>query len=216
MGVVRVGIMAHPKRREWAEQLSTALDAQIVWDRRNDRIDTGHRVIDAHRDHPDATHWLVVQDDAIICRDLIPALNIAVDQHPDRLIGLYVGRGLNISTFRLRQLARRADDQHAAWLHYQGCLWGPAIVYPVDRIPELLRSYARDPLGNYDARVQQSAKKRGVGWLHTWPSLVDHRTDEGSPSLVEGRTNVDRSAYRFIGADRSALDVDWTRPVARE
>ena len=62
---------------------------------------------------------------------------------------------------------------------------------------------------NYDTRMSR--------WLgeasrwYPWPSLV-HRE---SPSLVPGRGHAGRVARRFIGADASALDIDYSGSVLR-
>jgi hypothetical protein len=209
--MISVAVMAHLRRRAWANDLADQLDAQIVWDRNNDRVETGLRSLQAY--DPAASHHLIVQDDAIICRDLIPALELAVKVSEDRIVVLYFGNGLGYSKATVRQLADRATQQGASWISWRGTIWGVAILTPTVHLDRLIASYQRDPLTNYDTRLENCARKRRVEWWHTWPSLVDHRSGPSNPSLVPGRTNRDRRAYRFIGADTSALSVDWSAGV---
>lgn len=211
--MISTAIMAHPQREAWAHELSARLDAPIVWDQRNDRVDTGLRSLAAY--DPEATHHLIVQDDAIVCRDLVPALERAAEVAEDRILGLYIGNGRPLSKFRLDQIARGADAAGANWIEWRGTIWGVAIAVPVAHIEGLMRSYQRQAHGiqNYDTRLENAARTRGVGWWYPWPSLVDHRTGPANPSLVPGRTNGHRCAYRFIGADTSALDLDWSSRV---
>lgn len=208
-------IMAHPRRKRWAEDLARQLDAQIVWDRYNDRVETGLRCIQAY--DPAASHHLVVQDDAIVCRDLIPALELAAKVSEDRIVCLYIGAGRPLSQPRIRQLTDAADARQASWISWPGTIWGPAILYPTVHLPRLIAAYKRDPLPGYDGRINNSARRLGISWWYTWPSLVDHRDYPSNPSIANaGHPNADvpgRVARRFVGADASALDIDWASGV---
>lgn len=215
MTKVAAVVMAHQKRRRWAETLACRLDCPIVWDHHNDRVETGLRSLQAYE--RTATHHLVVQDDAIICQDLIAGLEQAVEISQDRIVGLYIGAGRPLSRFRLNQLARGADQQHAAWIDWRGTIWGVAVLIPTVHLDGLIRSYQRGPLRNYDTRLENSARKRRVQWWYTWPSLVDHRDVDENPSLAHPNhpdaRKPGRVAYRFVGADTSALTVDWSAGV---
>lgn len=208
-------IMAHQRRKTWAEDLAHELDAEIVWDRRNDRIGTGLRCLQAY--DPAATHHLVVQDDAVVCRDLIPALEVATKVSEDRIVGLYLGAGRPLSRPRISQLAAAADQRGVVWISWPGTIWGVAILYPVAHLDRLIRSYRHATQPRYDGRIENCARKHGSRWWYTWPSLVDHRDAPANPSIANAdhpdARKPGRVAYRFIGADRSALDVDWTAGV---
>lgn len=204
-------IRAHPKRREWADQLAVTLDATVVWDRHNDEVETGLRCLQAY--DPAASHHLIVEDDAVVCRDLVAGVERAVDVAGDRIVGLYIGAGRPLSRFRLNQLARGADQAAASWIRWPGTLWGVALAVPTVHIGRLTAQYRRDPLPRYDGRLENCARRLRVGWQYTWPSLVDHRDAPGNPPLAQpdhpDAHKPGRVAYRFLGADRSALDVDW-------
>ena len=80
--VLSVAVMAHPKRADLIPALCDSIDADVpvVWDERNDRWDTGRRALLAF--DPAATHHLVVQDDALVCRDLVAGLQRALPHVP--------------------------------------------------------------------------------------------------------------------------------------
>ena len=209
-------IMAHRQRKEWAEDLSRRLDAEIVWDKRNDRIETGLRCLKAY--DKQASHHLILQDDAIICQDLIAGLEEAVKvAGDDRILVLYFGAGRPISRPRLDQLARGADEQKASFIAWPGTMWGVALVLPVAHIEALTTSYQFQPSKNYDTGLENAARRRRVRWWYPWPSLVDHRDFPENPTIAHPdhphAKKPGRVAYRFIGADSSALSVDWTAGV---
>jgi len=203
--VISVAVMAHPARRTWAEDLAEQLDAQVVWDRWDDRIDTGERAIAAY--HPAASHHLVVQDDAIICQDLVKGLEQAVEVSGDRLVGLYWMRTHPRTPMAKVQRQSRAK----AWIAMDTIGGGVGILFPVSRIEELLTAYRAEAHEAYDIRVLRAARACGVEVWHTSPSLVDHRDER---SLITGRSaRPGRVASWFIGADASALEVDWSAGV---
>jgi hypothetical protein len=88
--------------------------------------------------------------------------------------------------------------------------WGPAFVVPTDVIPSMLEWCDTRTYPEYDKRVGRYV----VDILHwpcwyPWPSPVEHR---GTESLC-GHGHC--YAYQFLGADVSALEVDWSGPVVR-
>lgn len=207
--MISVAAMCHPKRAEWVPDLVESIDASVtvVWDRYNDRWDTGRRALLAH--HPDATHHLVVQDDAIVCRDLVAGLEQTVDEAADNPIGLYVGTTRPRQTQVFSAVAQ-AERQRSRWVRMPGPWWGVGIVVPVDRIIEMVRyGDARPDVANYDLKITRYFASRGKLCWYTMPSLVDHRHGPDNPSLIPGRTALNRQAHRFLGADASALD-DWS------
>lgn len=213
-----VAMMAHPKRRDAAQQILTELGQEIpiVWDEINNRWDTGRRSMLAY--DPGCTHHLVIQDDVIVCRDLIAGVRRALEYVPDDapLCG-YVGRvrPQKEATFRAAQEAFRVG---ASFVTMHTLNWGPLIVVPTGCIPEMISYCDPLPVPNYDKRLSRYWElSRKVRVWYAWPNLVDHRD---GPSLVPGRIGTDRSqnkscrvAHNFLGEDRSALEVDWSGPV---
>lgn len=200
-------VMAHKKRETWAEELSVDLGLPIVWDQVNDRHETGLRCLRAGLDHG-ATHHVVVQDDGLPCRDLLDGLAKATEFSGDRIVGLYVGN----TGSHADRLLKTARSTGRSWMvRPRGMvLWGVALVIPTVHLPELIRGYEKSREQNYDRRIEHWADQHGVDTWFTVPSLVDHRHGDENPSLVPGRTSTSRHARWYIGADASAVDVDWS------
>lgn len=205
---VSVAVMAHPRRAGYVDELVDQLDrpATVVWDQINDRHDTGVRSVEAY--DPTATHHLVVQDDAVVCRDLVAGIEQALRYcPPESPLCLYVGR---VRPFprEIERLVHDAGDT-ASWLTMRGIYWGVGIVVPTADIPDLTAWFRGARIENYDRRVSTWYQLHDRTVWYPWPSLVDHRGDD---SLVAGH-GAGRYAHRFAGADRSALDIDWSGPV---
>src|SRR5690606_4281782 len=116
---------------------------RVVWDRTNDRWDTGVRAWQHH--DPGADWHLVLQDDALICRDLIPGLEKALERVPvESTVSLYLGnRGVG-----LKAAARVPDG--VSWVQMPKLIWGVAMCVPTCTIPDMLRWCRSVDLENYD------------------------------------------------------------------
>jgi hypothetical protein len=202
---VSVVVMADPRRAAMVEELLGWLDrpAEVVWDRKGDRWDTGRRAWQAI--DRTTSHGLVVQDDAIPCRDLVAGIEQALQHVPDGSpLCLYVGK---VRPYReLVQGLVNAAGPGTSWLAMGQLHWGVGVVMPTRYIDEMLAWVDRyGEVENYDTRISRWFQQRNLTVYCPWPSLVDHRD---APSLVPGRTSV-RKAHRFLGAEVSALDQDW-------
>lgn len=207
---ISVAVMAHPARADMVPSVVDALDAEpvVVFDQKNNRWDTGRRSLLAY--DPAASHHLVVQDDAILCRDLVAGLERALKHVPAASpLGLYTGR-LRPRHRRVAAMAAHSLEAGSPWLVMEGPWWGVAIVMPTHLIDACVAWGDDHPqIENYDTRITRFFAARRVDCWYTMPSLVDHRTDHRS--LIPGRTGI-RSAHRFIGADVSATSIDWAVP----
>lgn len=201
-------VMAHKKRKAWALELSENLGLPIVWDKINDRHETGLRCLEAGLGS-NATHHVVIQDDAIVCRDLLAGLDEAVKVSRDRLVGLYVGN-LTPHADRADKQVKAARESGRSWLAMPGPYWGVGIVIPTVHLESLVEFFRKSQEKNYDRRIERWAAQAKVECWYTMPSLVDHRSGVENPSLVPNRTSLTRNARWFIGEDASALDVDWS------
>lgn len=200
---ISVAIMAHRKRSAVVADLVERLgieDDRVVWDRRSDRWDTGVR---AWRHHDPAADWhLVLQDDAMPCRDLLPGLEAALDHIPAQsVVSLYLGSN------GPRSLA--AHDP--SWITFPRLIWGVGIAVPVASIDDMLTWCEQNPQPNYDTRVARYYE-RAARWpvYYTWPSLVDHRQVASLLNHPNGRRARD-----FIGGHISALDWPPAYPNSR-
>lgn len=207
---VSVAVMAHPNRAGFVEELLTLLDRPpvVVWDQIQNRWDTGKRAMLAY--DPEATHHLVIQDDALPCRDLVAGLEEALQVVPeDCPVGLYIGRVRPYGRL-VSETVETAARGKAAWVNMEQINWGPGIVVPAPDIPEMIAYVEkRYSDANYDKRISRWFEDRGKLCWYPWPSLVEHRD---SPSLVPNR-GARRQAHTFLGLDVSALGRDWTGPV---
>lgn len=210
-----VSITGHTSRNKQVEQLVRAImnqgfPAQIAWDQGLGEWETHQRAwqLGANREDHGYTHWLVLEDDAVLSRDLMPAIETALHHIPDRPISLYFGQHENIYSRasrhrRAKVAAIRADEQDVSWIETPGTWWGVAIVLPVPWIGPFLQ-WAENRTPAYDERLSRWLRMQGKGWvLNTWPSLVDH-SDEGS--LIRPQRKQGRKAFKFIGTETSALD----------
>lgn len=208
---ISIAIMAHPKRKRWIPGLVQALDGnpRIVWDENNDRWDTGRRSLLAY--DPQATHHLVIQDDGVPCRDLLPALGRIVTVTKQQPVCAYMGKNP-----RYREGVERARSTGACFVEAFGPWWGVAILLPVPHIQQIVDyGDSRADLENYDKRIGSWYAQNGMKCLYTLPSLVEHRHGGGNPSLIAKRTGTMRRAWDFIGVSKSALDVNWSGPIYR-
>lgn len=203
-------IMAHPSRADWVKHLQghTGIPSDCVaWDRGDGLWDTCSRAWQCH--DPKATHHLVLQDDALVCRDLIAGLEDGLEKTPAQFCCLYVGtphegaRGVR----KVDELTARADHVGASWIVIGSIRWGIALVLPTEVVDDMLR-WCEHAEGADDERIGRYCRDvlRWNVW-HPWPSLVDHRA---GGSLVGHSTTI---ARRFIGEDASALDFDWEGAV---
>jgi hypothetical protein len=212
-GNLSVSIMAHEKRQAWVPDLEAQFPGvTTVWDRKNDRWDTGARALTAHNGK---SQWhMVVQDDALLPPDFYEGVRKMLKYvPPNHPVGLYYGRvrPREQETYGLMVKAKR---ENASFIVHNGPWWGVGIVIPTAHIPALAQwGDANQQIPNYDRRIARWYYKQDIPCYYTVPSLIEHRTQD-NPSLVAGRTGQNRRAWTFVGP-RSALEVDWSGPVVR-
>lgn len=206
-----VAIMAHRQRAQFIPPLLDRLgldDGAVVWDERGDRWHTGRRSMLAY--DTEASHHLVVQDDAVVPRDLVAGVTQALGRVPaDSPMCLYIGKTRKFWTAMARSGLQA--PRTPAWLAMGQIHWGVGIVMPTHLIEPMVAWGDQHPeVENYDKRLSRWCEHKGLTVYYPWPSLVDHRE---SPSLVQGRQARGRRAQRFIGADASAAGRNWELPV---
>jgi hypothetical protein len=201
--------MAHPRRESYIPGLRAKIGrpVQVVWDQVNSRWDTGRRSLLAY--DSTKTHHMVIQDDAVVCKDLPAGVEKALAAAPtNSILGLYLGR-----TKAWKPIWIRAQRTQPAlrWVRMNELMWGVGVVVPTARIEEIV-AIGDDfvDIPNYDSRISAACMKLGIPVYYPWPSLVSHRQ---APSLVEGRGWRGRYAYRFIGEHASATGLNWNGPV---
>lgn len=204
---ISVAVMAHPSRGAMVDDLLARLaaDTPVVWDQRNNVWETGRRALLAH--DPEATHHLVIQDDAIPAEGLLEALPHILTHIPGEVpVGLYIGAPKPAGA-QMSALVRQCRADGTAWLVMPGPRWGPGVVIPTSLIRRVVTLADAVPLNSYDARLARAFATLKIDCWYPVPSLVDHRTDH--TSLFPNRT-ARRSAHWFIG-DQPIGDIDWSR-----
>lgn len=208
-------IMAHPARREYAEDVQARLDrpAPIIFDRNEvpsrdprQRWKVGAESWASYAS--DADWHIVLQDDAVPCANFLAGLELGLNVlGPEGFVSAFVGKG-KPEHHHVRKAIRHAVSKDHAWMPLRSLAWGVGIAAPVHTIPDMLEWCYDDERAdvNYDKRIGLFYRDV-LGWCtwHPIPSLLDHRD---IPSLI-GHESTERAAFtHFTG---SALDVDWKR-----
>lgn len=221
--MLSIAVQHHPARAELLPPLLAQLpDAEVITD-----PDPHATVWSAWRTYKialdrtpaDATHRLIVQDDAQLCRNFLPAIHRLIEARPASIICLFVaGRPVGSS----RRL-RRAAQEGLRWIQMNPQDWVPVVatIYPAVHVAELAdwpdrKHRTRPPLREThrksdDFIVGLYARENRVPVWATVPSLVQH--PDVVPSLVgrRPRAGADRGrvATLYIG-DADPLEIDWT------
>jgi len=212
---VSYSIMAHPDRADHVDQIIESFDASAVrvsWDREGPASGNADRVWRNARaawlmHEPDADWHVLLQDDAVLCRDFAAGMSEALRHVPGpAVVSPYLGNGRTVPT-RWATLAATADAHGAAWIRTSKLMWGVSIAIPTLLISDMIRHADTRAGVPDDMRVAGWAEKNGVDVWYTWPSLVDHRQ---VPSLTKHRAH-DRYARRHHA--ESAMSIDWSGPV---
>lgn len=209
---VSIVVMAHRKRAAAAETLAAELGGcPIVWDEVGQVAETCHRALKAY--DPQATHHLIVQDDAILSRDVAAAAELASKAcGPEMPFSLYTG--WTRPRVPVGDLVRRALPKGYPWVESRGPIWGVAIAHPVALLPTLLSWYPQFAIKQDDSRLAKCYGIMGVAHRFLTTSIVDH--DPGEVSLTKPGFFLDtRHAERFLGRGVSALEIDYDGPVLR-
>lgn len=207
-----VKIMAHKKRAQFIPELVERLgltDDDVIWDRLNNRWDTGRRAWEAVDQTAD--FGCVIQDDARVAKDLIPALEKALMHVPRKcLMSPYIGTRRPVAA-RVERAVHEARAANASFIEMPSLNWGVGIIAPTFIINDMLPWCDKQTYPNYDRRIGRFAidVMRFPTWC-TFPSLVDHRETDSLVGHGAGRV-----AHNFIGEEVSALTVDWTKGSVR-
>lgn len=200
--MISVAIMSHPSRRAYVDQLVQRLpDAVTVWDERNNVWDTGRRSLLAY--DPDATHHLVIQDDAEVPSDLMQGCRQLLTHVPQgHPVSLYMG----VARTRPRYRMDRIIDKRRSFAVFPGPWWGVGVIVPTADIPEIVAFGDTQDITNYDHRIARYYDTRDIPCYYTLPSLVNHR--RGKSAM--GRSGQNR---RALWAAKRATIHDWSKGI---
>lgn len=167
---------------------------------------------------PEATHAVIIQDDALVCASFSPALERLVRAVPDNLVCLFYS-GLPMRSSRAQ---RKADQRGKSLflLHPGDFLPVVAVLWPrvkaehlrtwmegVDRIPGLHEPYRSD-----DAVIGYWMRMTRQDVYVALPSLVEHPDDvdpvKDGPHKAAHGADRGRVALRFCTGD--PLEIEWS------
>lgn len=217
MASLSAAVMAHPSRGSMVDELLDQLDREIPvsWDVEGppspDKAKRWRVGTAAWRMNGDADWHMVIQDDVLVCSDLIAGLEKALDHVPDHvgIVQPYVGKNRPLGQHFIA-LATQAERAGASWIQHRSMCWGVAIIVRTETIEPMIRWASERKTLTYDSRLGRYYRDvLGQPTWYTWPSLVDHRN---GPSLVgHGPGRTAHKPHRG-----SALDLSWDGPVIRD
>jgi len=188
-----VSIMAHPSRKEWVSYLHEKLgDVPVSWDE-GDGIWENRKRATMMFD-PNASHHLVVQDDALICKDFYERAQAEIEKRPDWAFSFYLGNRKqrpSIAAQAMRSLPQGGVEMPRI------TTWGLAIVLPTKIIGPGMWRYCENlktDSKHDDTRVAKWVKHKRVRLWYPLPCLVEHREGESLVGNSHGR-----SAVAFVG-----------------
>lgn len=230
MTILSITVTHHPSRAEWLAELLEDLGpfgktARVCSDPgKSGSWPTTKR---SWSDIPeDADYHMVIEDDVVVCKDFVVGMKRAIRHRPAAIIAPY--------SAQWGTLAQEAYAAGRSWVQIPGKMSGQCICMPAvwarrfipwheSWLPPYedtdfwvkkhgcVTEYRRKAAWcNWsDWRVRMFAKTFKLPIWFTVPSLVDHR---GFDSGVNPGGNAPtKRAQIFIGRDRSALEVDWSK-----
>lgn len=166
-----------------------------------------------------ATHRLVIQDDAEVCKHFAEVLPAMVASQPDRMLILFVGGYPSDHTLAITEACGRGDS----WATLHNGRWCPcvAICWPRAMVDHFLafcderadRSLWDDERHRSDDERIGSFLNNTRQWpLASIPSLVEH--PDMVQSLIGDRTRMGQDPGRiaacYIHPDCDARTIDWS------
>lgn len=216
-GTLAVRVQSHPSRRECRERLLADLDGllvQVVEDN-SKPPNPWHGYQKCLSDLRGYSHVLVIQDDAVVCRNFGEAVFKIIAAHPTEVVSLFVG-GLRNRTTRDFTMALGRGDRYAN-IYFRDIHHVVAVLWPAPLAKFFLDwSRTNDIPGmprprSDDAVFGTWARKTRNRILCTVPSLVQHPDDVRSTVGLRARSGNDRGrvAIHYIG-DEDPLELDWS------
>ena len=151
----------------------------------------------------DASHHLILQDDVCLCADFIRSVAGVIRARPGNLVALYT------HVKSVAEVRRRGES----WLENPGAS-AQSVIWPRVLIGEFLEWHDRHIDNSFafdDVRVSMWLIKTSKTAYATVPSLTEH---VGCSASSVGLNSSHKVATWYIGNNRSAVDVDWSKGLA--
>lgn len=183
-------VVAVPERLQRANMLAEAVHGDVILDAM--RVGTLTNHVRALQSAGDATHVVVLEDDAIVCNDFVAHVARLIMARPNHLIGLYVGR---VAPRKPQPVIEELVKAEPAWLDHPDMQdklrWAVGYVMPVADIPDVIASLPANPHKWLDADKKLGAWHAHHGSLsYPFPSPVDHDDTVRSTTSKHGRGRV--------------------------
>lgn len=196
-----LAVVGHQQRRTMLETLAEQLHPEVVEvDTSTDRSEAREWNVHAGaiqaalNSADDATHLVLLQDDARPVPDFRAHAAAAITAQPDAIVSFYLGTDHRHQLQHLvTRATRHADQIGAAWIRSRMLHHGVAVAYPLAVLPELL-TWCATRSQPYDNRVGLFARQASIPVMYTWPSLVDH--DDSAPVILGRDRPAPRRAHR--------------------
>lgn len=186
-----ISIMAHPCRRRLIPNLLLSLQpvsTRIAWDKKNNIWDTCKRAWMLH--DPAADYHLVLQDDAVICKDFHSRLSHILNTSSrlkNFVVSLYIG---NRNRFKAEvdKFKPAGGILIKENIHHE-----IALIFPVHLINEMI-SYVDALNPETDKAINEYVRKKNLKVLIPLPTLIDHLNIPSlhnlNTSLIQNRTSI--------------------------
>jgi hypothetical protein len=213
---VKVLIQAHPSRRHLAEGLHECIGGEIVYDANDGEPRspwaTYRRCLQRGLEEG-GDHFLIVQEDVIVCDNFVAAVERATALRPDNPLAWFVP-GKPPAYINAIYAARR---DCRPWAELPLGTWCPVVATSWSRyLAENLIEWASTNVP-IQWRADDEIAGRFLAWagvpvLASVPSLVEHPDTE--PSVMNGHRRVGdgrdpgRRAYFFIGDEPEVYGCD--------
>jgi hypothetical protein len=169
-------------------------------------------------DLPEEGHVVILQDDTIVSRNFVPALELIAAANPDTPVSLFLSK----TPKRTHNLALlRWGKSRYVTTHQQDLVHVVALLWPVHKAREFTEWIDENPKRirgleistSDDAHVSRWMKLTGQPIRCTIPSIVEHPDDVPSvvnQTKVSGGKDAGRTAAFWIG-DGDPLELDWSK-----
>jgi GR25 family glycosyltransferase involved in LPS biosynthesis len=204
---IHIAIVAHKNRSEMAEKLATEVEANhVCLDNGTRGSGKNHRAAwEWHTAHREADWAVVLEDDAIPCKDFRSQLTAALEHAPTRVVSLYLGKG-NPEGWQdtLSNAVVRADKAKACWIVDRHLMHAVGLAVDRRTIPMMTVAidqcmvYATNGKGDFaaDEAIGRYVYNNQIDVAYSVPSLVDHAD---GPPLIEHKSprQPGRVAWKF-------------------
>ena len=196
-----IAIMAVPERKELVFKLQEQLGRRVpvLWDEKHEGCWWNARrawgTVTGN-----ATHHLVLSDDAEVCANFIEIAEEALAVHDDSVV----------TFFNARKDVLAAKERGDSWIRLSTFLWGQSMVMPVYMIPRFLRWARENVKEGYphdDAMLGMFCEANEVPIYCTVPHLVNHLLVK---SILGHQPPGSRSSHWFLG-EGDGHEIDWTK-----